>query len=48
MHVTAVDVASYSEILSDCYVATDAASVDEVELAEALAQLMRCPAATAT
>ena len=32
MHVTAVDVAAYSEVLSDCYVATDADHVDVEEL----------------
>ncbi|HWL02652.1 MAG TPA: DNA adenine methylase [Microbacteriaceae bacterium] len=39
LHVTAVDIATYSEVLADCYIATDAASVDEAELADALDDL---------
>lgn len=39
MLVTAVDVATYSEILADCYIATDAATVDEAALADALEDL---------
>lgn len=42
-HVTAVDVASYSEALSDCYVATDETAVDEAALADALAHLDALP-----
>lgn len=41
VHVTAVDTATYSEVLADCYIATDAAAVDEAELAEALDDLRR-------
>ena len=43
LHVTAVDVAAYSGILSDCYVATDADEVDADELAAALAHLAALP-----
>ena len=32
VEVTATDLASYSEVLSDCYVATDAAAVDRAAL----------------
>ena len=39
MHVTATDSASYSEVLSDCYVATDADSVDTGALADELVRL---------
>ena len=41
MHVTAVDTATYSEVLADCYIATDADAIDEAELAEALQDLRR-------
>jgi len=40
---TAVDTASYAEVLAQCYVATDAATVDPGELAEALGRLERLP-----
>jgi adenine-specific DNA-methyltransferase len=39
LHVTANDTATYSAVLSDCFVATDADEVDGVELADALARL---------
>jgi len=37
--VTAVDTATYSEVLSQCYISTDAALVDNAELAETIAEL---------
>jgi adenine-specific DNA-methyltransferase len=40
---TCVDTAAYSEVLAQCYVVTDAALVDEAELAEALARLQELP-----
>ncbi|MFT4109387.1 DNA adenine methylase [Propionicimonas sp.] len=40
---TCVDTAAYSEVLAQCYVVTDAAEVDAVELAEALARLEALP-----
>ncbi|MGO4258472.1 DNA adenine methylase [Marmoricola sp. RAF53] len=43
LHVTAADVASYSAVFSDCYVATDAARVDLAELDDALAALAAVP-----
>lgn len=43
LHTTAVDLASYSAVLSDCFVATDAAAVDRTELASALAELDALP-----
>jgi adenine-specific DNA-methyltransferase len=43
MQVTAVDVATYSAVLSDCYIATDAGTVDPDELAAALAELDALP-----
>jgi adenine-specific DNA-methyltransferase len=39
IHVTAVDIASYSEVLARCFVETDAAAIDSAELADALARL---------
>ncbi|MBW4031556.1 MAG: DNA methyltransferase [Acidobacteria bacterium] len=39
IHVTAVDIASYSEVLARCFVETDAAAIDPAELADALARL---------
>ena len=39
LHVTAVDTATYSEVLAECYIATDAARVDEGELGAALDDL---------
>ena len=41
--VTAVDSARYSEVLAQCYVATDASDVDASELAEALDHLSSRP-----
>ena len=43
--VTAVDLATYSEVLADCYISTDAETVDEGELAAALAELTALPGA---
>lgn len=43
IEVTAADVASYSEVLSDCYVAADAAQVDDDLLAAELARLGNLP-----
>jgi len=43
MQVTAVDVAAYSGVLSDCYVATDGDLVDLAELGAALAHLDGLP-----
>ena len=42
-HVTAVDTASYSEVLARCYVETPADSIDPDEVAEALARLAALP-----
>ncbi len=39
LHVTATDLASYSEVLSDCFVATDAEAVDREALGQELARL---------
>jgi adenine-specific DNA-methyltransferase len=41
--VTACDLATYSQVLSDCYIATDAREVDEQELADELARLNALP-----
>lgn len=43
LHVTANDLATYSAVLSDCYVATDARTIDEAELDAALARLDALP-----
>ena len=43
MLVTAADLATYSAILSDCYIATDANTTDDDELAHALAELQALP-----
>ncbi len=43
LRTTAVDTASYSAVLSDCFVATDGATVDTDELAGALAELDALP-----
>jgi adenine-specific DNA-methyltransferase len=43
VEVTATDLASYSEVLSDCYIATDAAEVDRAELTAELARLDALP-----
>jgi adenine-specific DNA-methyltransferase len=41
--VTATDVATYSQVLSDCYIATDSATVDPQELDNALKRLAALP-----
>jgi len=41
--VTASDIATYSEVLSDCYIAMDAAAVDHEELRDTLAMLSALP-----
>ena len=41
--VTASDIATYSEVLSNCYIATDAATVDLDEVREVLALLSALP-----
>jgi adenine-specific DNA-methyltransferase len=41
--VTATDVATYSHVLSDCYIATDASAVDAHELDEELRRLSALP-----
>jgi len=43
LQVTAVDVASYSKVLADCYVATDASRVDHDDLRDALRDLSGLP-----
>ncbi len=43
LHVTAVDVATYSEVLAQCFVVTDARRVDRAELHAALAELSALP-----
>jgi adenine-specific DNA-methyltransferase len=43
VRTTAVDLASYSAVLSDCFVATDAATVDQAEVLTALAELDALP-----
>jgi adenine-specific DNA-methyltransferase len=43
LSVTASDIASYSEVLSDCYIAMDAAAVDLDEVRDALALLSALP-----
>lgn len=43
LHVTASDLATYSAVLSDCYVATDATAVDGAALDAALASLDALP-----
>ncbi|HEX3900903.1 MAG TPA: DNA adenine methylase [Mycobacteriales bacterium] len=43
IEVTAVDIATYSEVLAQCYIATDANRVDEDQLADALARLSALP-----
>ncbi len=42
-HVTAVDVASYSEVLAQCYVEVDARAVDPAEVTSALEHLSSLP-----
>jgi adenine-specific DNA-methyltransferase len=41
--VTAIDTATYSEVLAQCYISTDAATVDQAELADALVELDALP-----
>lgn len=41
--VTATDLATYSQVLSDCYIATDASTVDLAEVDDALARLNALP-----
>jgi adenine-specific DNA-methyltransferase len=43
LEVTATDLATYSQVLSDCYIATDAATVDVEELDSALTRLDALP-----
>lgn len=43
LHVTAADVASYSAVFSDCYIATDADAVDPEEVQAALDELAALP-----
>ena len=43
MQVTANDIASYSQVLADCYIGTDAAAVDVDELNDALQRLNALP-----
>lgn len=43
LHVTAVDVADYSRVLAQCFVATDVDAVDSVELERILDHLQRLP-----
>ena len=43
LHVTAADVATYSGVLSDCFVATDASAVDAASLSDAVAHLDALP-----
>lgn len=43
IQVTAVDIASYSEVLARCFIEADAASVDSDELGHAVARLQSLP-----
>ena len=43
LHVTAADIATYSGVLSDCFVATDASEVDHGRLEAAVAELDALP-----
>lgn len=43
MAVTCNDIATYSEVFGQCYISTDSGSVDEGELADALAYLQALP-----
>lgn len=43
IHTAANDIASYSKIFADCYIATDASAVDMDALGEALAELSALP-----
>lgn len=41
--VTAVDIATYSEVLAQCYIATDASAINVDQLSEALAEISALP-----
>ncbi|MCZ4498058.1 MAG: methyltransferase [Marmoricola sp.] len=43
LHVTAADIATYSAVFSDCYIATDAVDVDLVQVQQALDDLAALP-----
>ncbi|HEX2893984.1 MAG TPA: DNA adenine methylase [Marmoricola sp.] len=43
IHVTATDVATYSQVLSDCYIATDATTIDRQVLDNELKRLAALP-----
>lgn len=43
IHTTANDLASYSKALADCYIATDAETIDRKELAQVIDDLMTTP-----
>jgi adenine-specific DNA-methyltransferase len=43
LHVTAADIATYSEVLAQCYIATDATEVDRAGIEEQLARLNALP-----
>lgn len=43
IHTTAVDLATYAEVLAQCYIATDAAGIDRVALEQAVAELNALP-----
>ena len=43
LEVTAADLAAYSKVLADCYIATDATGVDKDDLRDALRQLAALP-----
>ncbi len=43
LYVTATDLATYSQVLSDCYIATDATTIDPADLDDALARLNALP-----
>lgn len=45
VHVTAVDIATYSAVLAECYIRTDSAKVDINELNASLAHLNQIPGA---
>ena len=45
IEVTAVDCATYAEVLAQCYIATDATVVDKDRLAQALDELNELPGA---
>ncbi len=43
IHTTACDIATYSQVLSDCYIATDASEVDAAAVAAEIAELNALP-----